>query len=274
MTAPVPVTPTEAREAAKRALAEVLDYAAIVRQDAPSMKALDLLDALDRFVTALPAEPAADARLAAAREEGRQEFLTRWGPDAESYAAMTARLAACEDHVTKDWVGLREILDEVYPSDVFTGLSGDPGPTIVVLTRRLAQVEALHRRRPWQPMDDLVTHGQTEFPDRCDHCCRTWPCETVRALSGAAPAACTPYCDGPCSDPCAALSPAQPDPATVERARAAGREQGLREAEQAVRDAWVYGHPVLVRAYRDGAVAAVRALSSATPSAPEGTPDA
>lgn len=67
-----------------------------------------------------------------------------------------------------------------------------------------------------------------------------------------------------------ALSPAQPDPATVKRARAEGRKQGLREAEQAVRaqftDAVLVQHHGLRLA-----VDTLRALSSGTPSAPEGT---
>lgn len=39
--------------------------------------------------------------------------------------------------VTKDWHGLMQILHDIYPASVFDGSSGDPGPTIVVLSRRV-----------------------------------------------------------------------------------------------------------------------------------------
>lgn len=40
------------------------------------------------------------------------------------------------DHF-RNWDGLLSILDEVYPADVFTGVSGDPGPRIIVLLREI-----------------------------------------------------------------------------------------------------------------------------------------
>ena len=42
--------------------------------------------------------------------------------------------------VRADWAGVLAVLDAIYPADVFDGSSGDPGPRIVVLMRR---VEAL-----------------------------------------------------------------------------------------------------------------------------------
>lgn len=44
--------------------------------------------------------------------------------------------------VEKSWLGLHCILDEIYPRDIFTGASGDPGPKMVVLTRALGEAEA------------------------------------------------------------------------------------------------------------------------------------
>jgi hypothetical protein len=41
------------------------------------------------------------------------------------------------EYVTKDWAGLMEIVRDLYPADIFDGSSGDPGPTIVTLLRRV-----------------------------------------------------------------------------------------------------------------------------------------
>ena len=43
------------------------------------------------------------------------------------------------------------------------------------------RVRALHRRRA-HSLGDFVAHGQTEFPDVCDHCRQVWPCTTISAL--------------------------------------------------------------------------------------------
>jgi hypothetical protein len=40
----------------------------------------------------------------------------------------------------------------------------------------------LHHRRPHDSMD-FITHGQTEFPDLCDHCRTRWPCKTAAVLA-------------------------------------------------------------------------------------------
>jgi hypothetical protein len=47
---------------------------------------------------------------------------------------------------------------------------------------RLRRVRELHVRRPWHWARDSVTFGQSDYPDRCDHCHRDWPCETATAL--------------------------------------------------------------------------------------------
>lgn len=69
--------------------------------------------------------------------------------------------------------------------DILTAVQPpDPG--------NLAAVRALHFRRPHsanggQPSMrafDFVAHGQTEFPDLCDHCGTAYPCATMRALDG------------------------------------------------------------------------------------------
>lgn len=55
------------------------------------------------------------------------------------------RLEDCaERHVTKDWHGLRRILAEVYPADIFTGASGDLGPRLVALLREIDAAEVSH----------------------------------------------------------------------------------------------------------------------------------
>ena len=53
----------------------------------------------------------------------------------------------------------------------------------------LTKVTGLHHRRPHTANGgkrafgfDFVTHGQTEFPDLCDHCSTPWPCPTAAAL--------------------------------------------------------------------------------------------
>ena len=49
----------------------------------------------------------------------------------------------------------------------------------------IANLLALHRRRPHEPFD-FITFGQTEFPDLCDHCRRRWPCETAAIIEARA----------------------------------------------------------------------------------------
>lgn len=63
--------------------------------------------------------------------------------------------------------------------------------SVADLLDRLEAVQVLHRRRPHSAnggkptsgLFDFVAHGQTEFPDLCDHCTTPWPCETARAFS-------------------------------------------------------------------------------------------
>ena len=60
-------------------------------------------------------------------------------------AVLDAAVAWRDEHgnpaiVRADWAGVMAVLDAVYPAEVFDGSSGDPGPRIVVLMRR---VEAL-----------------------------------------------------------------------------------------------------------------------------------
>lgn len=57
-----------------------------------------------------------------------------------------------------------------------------------VAAEALARVAALHSRRPWDLSKDMVTFGQTEFPNLCDHCRVAWPCETQLAIGAPAPA--------------------------------------------------------------------------------------
>lgn len=50
----------------------------------------------------------------------------------------------------------------------------------------VARVAALHQRRRWDWTRDMMTFGQTEFPDQCTAWgCREWPCATVQALGDA-----------------------------------------------------------------------------------------
>ncbi|WP_062077726.1 hypothetical protein [Demequina globuliformis] len=56
-------------------------------------------------------------------------------------------------------------------------------PTI--MARALQAVVDLHARVKFDPMRDLVTHGQAEFPDVCVTCSRTWPCDEFRAIEEA-----------------------------------------------------------------------------------------
>lgn len=49
---------------------------------------------------------------------------------------------------------------------------------------KVARVEGLHFRRPWDFLRDSVTFGQTQYPDLCDHCRSNWPCPTLAALKG------------------------------------------------------------------------------------------
>ena len=44
------------------------------------------------------------------------------------------------EYVTKDWHGLREILRDVYPADIFTGMGDDLGPRLVALLREIDAV--------------------------------------------------------------------------------------------------------------------------------------
>lgn len=229
MTAPVPVTPTEAPCRLTYA------HAAHVYPLPPQMRTTRCPGMVPcrpcsgtGVVAALPAEPATDARLAAG------SFVANVDPDGDWNSAEDQEY----DPVPADYAPLTEgeasLLARLHPAP--------PTEDDTERVERVAvPVEALRL------LLDRYLSGDTTRDSVSD-----WAAADVQA---------------------AMTAPAQPDPATVERARAEGREQGLREAEQAVRDAWVYGHPVLVRAYRDGAVAAVRALSSATPSAPEGTDD-
>lgn len=68
------------------------------------------------------------------------------------------------------------------------------GESAVRLALRVARVRALHRRRPHSANGgtpsfaafDFVAHGQTEFPDLCDHCRVPWPCATAIALEDVA----------------------------------------------------------------------------------------
>ena len=66
------------------------------------------------------------------------------------------------------------------------GKHGEHLAELVRLRRQVAAVRALHYRRPFgrssKGAPDFVAHGQTEFPDQCDHCQRCWPCDTIRAL--------------------------------------------------------------------------------------------
>lgn len=64
------------------------------------------------------------------------------------------------------------------------------GERSVRLAPKVAKVLALHRRRPHSANGgvpsfgsfDFVAHGQTEFPDLCDHCRTNWPCATIAAM--------------------------------------------------------------------------------------------
>jgi len=40
------------------------------------------------------------------------------------------------------WPGIMSVVDKHYPADVFTGASGDPGPTIVALMREITTLRA------------------------------------------------------------------------------------------------------------------------------------
>jgi hypothetical protein len=82
------------------------------------------------------------------------DVLTRLADEIEGHAHISARpgqLAdleriAAELRAERDrfhsWAGLMALLDECYPADIFTGMSGDPGPRIVVLLREINQIRS------------------------------------------------------------------------------------------------------------------------------------
>ena len=61
---------------------------------------------------------------------------------------------ADQEYVTKDWHGLRAILADVYPGDVFTGASGDVGPRLIALLREIDAVESTAARGPSVPVEE------------------------------------------------------------------------------------------------------------------------
>jgi hypothetical protein len=102
-------------------------------------------------------------------------------------AERDALRAEIADLVPKSWAGLMTILNEVYPEDVFDGSTGDPGPRIVALLRRIDQLRALLGRiakyaredkavtpgftrlaRALAEIDEATDHGKPKTPTRED----------------------------------------------------------------------------------------------------------
>ena len=54
--------------------------------------------------------------------------------------------AADEIERLHSWEGILSLLDEHYPADIFDGSSGDPGPTIIVLTREIERLRETYVR--------------------------------------------------------------------------------------------------------------------------------
>lgn len=74
-------------------------------------------------------------------------------------AALLAEAADEIDRLLEpSWSRLMEILDEHYPAEVCDGSSGDPGPTIIVLTREIDRLRDL--TDPW-------THPELAILDVC-----------------------------------------------------------------------------------------------------------
>jgi hypothetical protein len=82
------------------------------------------------------------------------DTLSRLADRIDSQAAISARSGQLEDleriagelRIERErlhsWAGLMSLLDETYPADLFTGVSGDPGPTIIVLIREVDRLRA------------------------------------------------------------------------------------------------------------------------------------
>lgn len=52
----------------------------------------------------------------------------------------------CRFDDVPSWAMLMDILDAVYPASVFTGVSGDPGPRIIVKLREIDAIRNESRR--------------------------------------------------------------------------------------------------------------------------------
>jgi len=101
-----------------------------------------MTDLADRL-RATGSEACADyARLYAEGSLGRALSGVREGTSLgrKADAALTYLLDELER--AQSWEGALDFIDRTYPSNIFTGESGDPGPRLIVLLRELKQAEA------------------------------------------------------------------------------------------------------------------------------------
>jgi hypothetical protein len=80
--------------------------------------------------------------------------------------------------VRKGWDGIMTTLDDIYPESVFDGSSGDPGPAIVVLTRKLAELEGrfraerLLRQKAEAALCEAIRHPNGKLSRVSEYVCR------------------------------------------------------------------------------------------------------
>lgn len=108
--------------------------------------------------------------------------------------ARRAKARAAHWPMTETSALLSELADEVDQlQGLVTHLKGEGRESGAWETMRaeraaaraaLERVRAVHVSRPYDYARDLVTFGQTEFPDKCTGCRDDYPCETARALEG------------------------------------------------------------------------------------------
>ena len=73
-------------------------------------------------------------------------------PELEAYEAGVARTKVADKAIDKlvdellaarSWEGVLAYIDRTYPAEVFTGVSGDPGPRLIALLRRVKALERM-----------------------------------------------------------------------------------------------------------------------------------
>ena len=124
------------------------------------------------------------AELALARDA-----VGRWKRSAETWAAMhrddTSTLDAKLQRLRAEMARLQGSWDRLVMRNADNQIRRDNARDRAEKAEaKVARVEALHFRRPWNFLRDSLVFGQADHPDQCDHCRRNWPCETVAALTG------------------------------------------------------------------------------------------